>query len=73
MKTNSLEEFEARHCTCDDDDDAEIASELVFTLMNGRLHVDAFGKGAWPNVSNNAYCLTKEATTKLLQYLSSAE
>ena len=73
MIANSIEEFDARHCACDDDDDPEIASELVFTLIDGSLYVDAFGKGVWPHVSNTPYRLTKEATAKLLKYLAAAQ
>lgn len=68
----AMAEFDARHCACTDDDDPNIASELVFTLMGGQLYVAAFGKGEWPNVGNSSYVLTPNATAKLLAYLKSA-
>lgn len=73
MKANSLEEFEARHCACTDDDDPALASELVFTVLNGQLYVEAFGKGQWPNVTQAAYVLTPEATAKLLTYFKTQQ
>lgn len=62
-------DFDARHCACNDDEDPVLASELVFTLRDGQLQVDVFGKGLWPNVSADTFVLTAEVTQKLLTYL----
>lgn len=66
---NTLENYEARHATCTDDDDPELASEIVFTLMhNGCLSVDVWGKGKWPNCQLMSLTLTQGASDKLITY-----
>lgn len=73
MEPNSIEEFEARHAACTDDPNPEIASEVVFSIALGQLSLDVWGLGEWPNCTlDKRLTLTKEATAKLIQYLTRA-
>lgn len=74
----AFDEYAARHAQCSDDKDPEIASEFVFTLIEGRLHIDFFGYGYWGKdgvfpEQRSFPPLTKEATAKLIQYLKFAQ
>lgn len=69
-----FDEYAARHAQCCDDEDPEIASEFVFTLIEGQLYIDFFGYGRWGEggifpEQRNFPALTKKATVNLIQYL----
>ena len=67
------EQFYARHAACTDDPNPEIATEMVFTLQEGRLYLNIHGYGQWPGCKSLVFPpLTKEATRKVLAYLAHA-